>query len=278
MRHLPSANCRASQSALGVWSQTFDGEPAMLTRRNIAMGMLTCPVLLNGSPAASQMLAAAEERFDQLIYPPIDDADNAPPFGYRPATDAQKKKAADISAGAPKGPAPVDIAQSFFERFYKKDPEAITQWPAPASWNPLMLEFFFTTPSKFNSDMVAWSAAFVNWCLERSGRSGTQNSGSQSFLAKEFKITDAPQPGDLAVFTCYDKSTGRSLSFGHVAFFKEKLAGNRIRVIGGNPSADGHSSIICEREFLTTDHDVRRHIGETYSLCTMRLNSFIKLG
>ena len=249
----------------------------MITRRSIAFGLVTCPALITSLPIASQTIGSAEEPFDQLIYPPIDDVDNGQPFGYRPATEAQKKKAAEISDAAPKGPTPVDIAQSFVDRFYKKDPEAITQWPVPAWWNPLMLHFFATSSNKFNSDMVAWSGALTNWCLERSGRSGSQNSGSQSFLSKDFKATDDPQHGDLAVFTCYDKSTGKSLGFGHVVFFKEKLSNNHIRVIGGNQSGDGHSSIICERELLTTDHDVRRHSGESYSLCTMRLNTYIKL-
>lgn len=246
----------------------------MITRRTIIAAACAAPLCLQSSLASS-----AEEisPFDQLIYPPIESLDDPEVFGYSPPTQAQRDKAREIVAATKRGPTPVDIAQSVVDRFFKQDPEAISQWPAPAAWNPLIVEFFSATTYKANNDMVAWCAAFANWCIERSGRNGSRSAASQSFLSDQFKATSEPKPGDLAVFTCYDLSTGRSLGLGHVTFFKEKLPNNFIRAVGGNQSGDGHSSIISESTFITTDRRVRRHIGNNYVPCTMRLNTYISI-
>src|SRR5260370_10507064 len=95
-------------------------------------------------------------------------------------------------------------------------------------------------------------------------KSGTRSASSQSFLSKQFKQTTTPKNGDLIVFTCYDIATNKSLGLGHVTFFKEALPGNKIRVVGGNQSADGHSSVISETTFLTTDTQAHRHVGNKY--------------
>jgi hypothetical protein len=85
---------------------------------------------------------------------------------------------------------------------------------------------------------------------------------------------EKPTQGNIVVFTCYDKSSGKNLGLGHVAFFKEVTGSNTIRVIGGNQSADGHKSIISERQFLTTPFDVGRHVGGEYVPCTYKLNGY----
>jgi len=215
---------------------------------------------------------------DQLIYPPFGAIDAPQPFGYKPPTEKEKQRAEDIIKSTPKGPAPIDIAKSFFDRFYTTDPKTISQWPAPEAWNPLIVQFFSATTLKANNDMVAWCAAFANWCIERSGRKGSRSAASQSFLDKKnFKQTNDPAIGDLAVFTCYEKNTNKSLGLGHVAFVMHKPAGGRVKVLGGNQSADGHSSIISERDFMTGDRDVRRHVDGKYVPCTMRLNTYISI-
>jgi uncharacterized protein (TIGR02594 family) len=207
----------------------------------------------------------ARYAFDQLIFPPLDALDAPEPFGYATPTEEQKKKVSRIISTTPKGPRPVDIAQSFVDRFYKEDPEAISQWPAPASWNPLVAEFFSATAVRVDNDMIAWCAAFANWCIERSGRNGSRSAASQSFLSnKDFKTTNDPNIGDLVVFTCYDKLTGSSLGLGHIAFVREKPTNGRIKVIGGNQSTDGHLSIISEKYYATSDMNVRRRIGSNY--------------
>jgi uncharacterized protein (TIGR02594 family) len=249
----------------------------MITRRKLILGLAGYPLIGGVLPALGQTAEEADLTFDQLIYPPIEALDDPQPFGYKPATEAQKKRAKEIVDGTPKGPRPIDIAQSFVDRFYAKEPEAISQWPAPANWNPLIVDFFGATSYRANNDMIAWCAAFANWCLERSGRTGSRSAASQSFLSKDFKATNDPKPGDLAVFTCYDKASGKSLGLGHVTFFKGTISNTRIRVVGGNQSGDGHSSIISEREFSTVDRDVRRHVGNNYVLCTMKFNTYLQI-
>jgi uncharacterized protein (TIGR02594 family) len=250
----------------------------MITRRVAMLGLMTNSLLFNILPAAGQVDDKTVDSFDQLTFPPVDTLDNPEPFGYSPPTEAQKARAAEVVRTTPKGPRPIDIAQSFVDRFYKQDPEVISQWPSPSSWNPLVVEFFSATTLRANNDMIAWCAAFANWCIERSGRNGSRSAASQSFLGNAaFKTTDDPNIGDLVVFTCYDKLTGKSVGLGHVAFVKEKPANGRIKVIGGNQSADGHSSIISERYFPISPFDVRRHVGNNYILCTMRLNTFVRI-
>jgi len=242
------------------------------------LGLVVAPALIKSLPTLASTENAGEDTFYQLTYPSPDELDGFQKFGYEPATEDEKSKAAEIIKNTPKGPMPIDIAQSFVDRFYLVDPKAISQWPVPESWNPLVVAFFSSTSLRPNNDMVAWCAAFANWCIERSGRNGSRSAASQSFLSdKYFKTTDNPNVGDLAIFTCYDKVSGTSLGFGHVAFVKEKPANGRIRVIGGNQSADGHYSIISDRYFSTGDRDVRRHVDGKYVACTMRLNSYITI-
>lgn len=248
----------------------------MFTRRAMVAGMACTPLMITAQVAAAQT-AEIEDSFDQLIYPPIEAIDDPQPFGYKPASQDEINKAKLIIDQTINGPRPIDVAQSFVDRFYVSDPSAISQWPAPAHWNPLIVDFFTATSYRANNDMIAWCAAFTNWCLERSGRVGSKSAASQSFLSKEFKTTKDPKPGDLVVFTCYDKASGKSLGLGHVTFFKNKISDKLINVIGGNQSSDGHSSIICERPFSIVDRDVMRHVGNDYILCTMKFNSYISI-
>lgn len=250
----------------------------MIIQRRALLGFLTGSALVNLWPTVSRAGVETDGLFDQLVYPPLDAIDNPEPFGYREATEKQKQKMRDIVSATPKGPRPIDIAQWFVDQYSKKDPEAISQWPVPASWNPLIVEFFSVTSYRANNDMIPWCAAFVNWCIERSGRDGSRNAASQSFLfLKEFKKIDDPQVGDLVVFTCYDKISGKSLGLGHVAFVKEKPANGTIKVVGGNQTSENRSSIISERYFSTKDRDVRRHVGGNYIICNMKVNSYIRI-
>ena len=251
----------------------------MLSRRALSLSLLTLPVVLNSSAAwadAADPVVGEDVSFDQLPLPPIDALDDPELFGYKPPTAAQRAKAQKIIDDTIKGPRPFDVAKSFIKRFAKSDPEAISQWPAPSTWNPLVKEFFSATYLRVNNDMVDWCAAFVNWCIERNNKKGTNSAASQSFVdSGMFKRVDTPAEGNLVVFTCYDKQSGKSLGLGHVAFYEASAGDNKIRVLGGNQSVDGHSSIISERLFLTTPFDVHRHVGGEYVPCVYKLNSFL---
>jgi len=100
---------------------------------------------------AQQAEVEEADAFIQLIYPPLGAINQPEKFGYAQPTQAQKDKAAKIVNETPKGPNPVSIARSFSERFGKNDPKAISQWPAPEAWNPLIVEFFKKTASPVNA-------------------------------------------------------------------------------------------------------------------------------
>lgn len=253
----------------------------MLTRRMTVLGTLAAAKLAAGSGASAQASPASADEPYELIFPPLSALDPTRDFGYKEPTHFQREKADSIISLTPKGPLPVDIAQSFVDRFYEKDPEAISQWPAPMAWNPLVVAFFDATydaPSTRVTDMIPWCAAFANWCIERGGRSGSRSVSSQSFLDSGRMRTNTPKRGDLAVFTCYDAATGDRLRLGHVAFFKEEMADGRIRVIGGNQSGDGHRSIISETGMPTGDMPIRRRVNDGYVRTVMRLSAYVSLG
>lgn len=249
----------------------------MVSRREATAGMLVAgSSFFTGRPSWG---ASTDEDapFFQLTFPLVDSIQSPQKFGYKEPDEKQKAKAAEMVRTTPKGPRPLDIAQSFVDRFYASDPESISQWPEPSAWNPLVVEFFSATDMQARDDMVAWCAAFVNWCLERGGRKTSHSAASQSFLGRAFKNTADPQIGDLAVFTCHDKTTDKSLGLGHVTFVKEKPVDGRVKVVGGNQSKDGHASVISETSFPLGNRQVFRHIEGKYVACNMRLNTFVSV-
>ncbi|MFM0557727.1 CHAP domain-containing protein [Paraburkholderia sediminicola] len=231
-------------------------------------------------PMLSSVNVSAQANVDQtfvdLKFPPFGAIGAPEAFGYEPATAAQRQKALEMINQAPMGPKAIDIAQYFIDKYAQNDSELISQWPAPANWNPLVVDFFSATTTRANNDMIAWCAAFANWCLERNGKPGTKNAASQSFLdTKGFNRTAEPKVGDLAVFTCYDLS-GKTMGLGHVAFVKTPPANGHVVLVGGNTSSGGHSSTICEKEFLTGSTKTSRTVGNKRVPCVMRLNTYIQ--
>jgi hypothetical protein len=247
----------------------------MICRRNFAAGCLLIPVLLKSGDAFPK--ARHREIVYQLEYPPVTDSHGRRPQNRVP-TAVQIRRATEIIAKTPTGPRPIDIAQTFVDRFYTKEPALISQLPPPAARNPLIGKFFQDTSTPNNGDIVAWCAAFANFCIHRSGRIGSRSASSQSFLTTTFRKTSNPEQGDLAIFTCFSPSTGKSLQLGHVAFYKERIDETHIRVVGGNQTTDEHSSIISETVMLTTDRSLRRHLSNGESTpVVMRLNAYISL-
>lgn len=245
-------------------------------RRNFTIGLVTAPIAM---ALSSRLFAQTEddEIFDQLEYPPFDLIDAPTLMGNRPPTAEQIAKAKLIVNTTPKGPAPIDVAQSFVDRFYVSDPNAISQWPRPSNWNPLVVQFFGATSTKANNDMIAWCAAFANWCLERAGRDGSRSASSQSFLAPRFAKTKTPKRGDLAIWTCYTEA-GKSLGLGHVAFYKGPSDTRYIEVVGGNQSVNGHSSIVSAQRFPIYDRQVTRGVGGGKRVpCVMKFNTYVSV-
>src|SRR4051794_12620750 len=114
----------------------------MISRRSILLGIATSPIVASSMFPKDQASNTQESTLEQLTFPAFEAINNPKPFGYDPPTQEQREKAQNIIKGTPNGPKPIDVAQSLVDRFYVSDPEAISQWPAPASWNPLVVEFF----------------------------------------------------------------------------------------------------------------------------------------
>ncbi len=83
--------------------------------------------------------------------------------------------------------------------------------------------------SEIADDEVAWCAAFVGSCLERSGVKSTRSLLARSYL-KWGEPLDQPTPGCVAVF-----SRGSDPQAGHVGFYFAALH-DGIQVLGGNQS------------------------------------------
>jgi uncharacterized protein (TIGR02594 family) len=97
--------------------------------------------------------------------------------------------------------------------------------------NPRIQEYFAaTTLGGHVHDETAWCSAFVNWCMKRSGGTGTGRANARSWLGwgQELQV---PKLGCIVVFS--RDSAGPAA--GHVSFFVSRVAQRKtLRVLGGN--------------------------------------------
>ena len=192
----------------------------------------------------------------------------------------QIERATKIIDETPRGPLPVDVAQSFIDRFYDSDPDVISQWPMPAAWNPLIVAFFDATEmpeTTRKTDMIPWCAAFANWCIERARGDGSRSASSQSFLSPSFRRVTTPVRGDLVVFSNHDPATDQPLGSGHVAFI-EPAADGRLVMLGGNQSGkkgEGRYSIISRKPAPTTYEIKDKGTGAVKAVA--RLTAYVSL-
>lgn len=117
---------------------------------------------------------------------------------------------------------PFDIARS-----YIGTPEG----PGPEN-NPVIMEMYASVGHDWvEHDSVAWCAAFVGHCLEKSGIRSTRKLTARSYLdwGVPIEIADA-QTGDIGVIP-----RGRSSWQGHV-FFIDRIEGAWVWGLGGNQS------------------------------------------
>ncbi len=94
--------------------------------------------------------------------------------------------------------------------------------------NPRILEYHSHTLLHATDDETPWCSSFVNWCIEKSGLSGTRSAAARSWL-KWGKQLEEPQVGCIVVF-----KRGNSWQ-GHVGFYHNET-NNHILVLGGNQS------------------------------------------
>lgn len=101
-----------------------------------------------------------------------------------------------------------------------------TEIPGPVH-NPRIVEYHLTTSLKASDDETPWCSSFVNWCMERSGREGTDSAAARSWMKWGEKL-EQPRKGCVVVF-----SRPPSPWSGHVGFF-DRMQGSHILVLGGN--------------------------------------------
>lgn len=108
--------------------------------------------------------------------------------------------------------------------------------------NPRIMEYFKATTT-FNINEIdenqSWCSAFVNWCMARSGITGTRSAKAKSWLSWGVKST-TPMIGAVAVF---ERGGG---AHGHVGMVWDISADGFLSLIGGNQAGDGaHPSSVC---------------------------------
>jgi len=154
-------------------------------------------------------------------------------LGKKPPLEEEVEMARTILAEAPRGQAPI-VAARYFEAVthVNKDGDPYTgEWPVRA--NPVIVHLFVATTTLPAGDTTPWCAAFLNYCLQLSGKTGTKSASSGTFRCAGLEAT-RPSVGDVAVFGRHT-DTAKCAGRGHVAFFISDL-GAHVRVLGGNQS------------------------------------------
>lgn len=160
-------------------------------------------------------------------------------YGTNPATGSEEKMARSILDAAPKGKSLIETAR-YFESISEKNSEGESynaQWKK--RWNPVIVGFYQSTTLGQDyvyrkGDTIDWCAAFINWCLARSGYETTKNAMSGSFrLGKGLgKSTNSPNEGDIIVFKKRNPKEAK-VGFGHVGIYVDKTE-EGYHVLGGN--------------------------------------------
>ncbi|MFV0473918.1 MAG: hypothetical protein ACK5MQ_06880 [Pikeienuella sp.] len=114
-----------------------------------------------------------------------------------------------------------------------------SEWADPGE-NPRILEYFRVGAAWFEppaGDETDWCAAFVNYCLIRSGHYGTEHPGARSFFwnrKNQFVRLPGPKPAAIAVrrYAPFDDPAWSS-GPGHVGFVTSFTA-SKVTLLGGN--------------------------------------------
>ena len=105
----------------------------------------------------------------------------------------------------------------------------IAEFPGENHNNPRITLYHSTTVGGAAPDEVAWCSSFVNFCVERSGKQGTDSKAARSWQRWGNRVPRADwKTGDIIVFK-RENSTWK----GHVGFLVD-TSGSRPRVLGGN--------------------------------------------
>ncbi len=108
--------------------------------------------------------------------------------------------------------------------------EGVSEVPGAGN-NPRILEYHSTTSlgrADARQDKTAWCSSFVNWCIEQTGRQGTDNAWARSWENWGRDI-ETSTIGSIAVFS----RTNSTTNGGHVGFVAHETTSSVI-VLGGN--------------------------------------------
>jgi uncharacterized protein (TIGR02594 family) len=189
----------------------------------------------------------------QPVAAPLDDyKDISVPFpadyrlyGTNPATGAEEDKARKILDACKPSQTLVATAQ-YFENLTDVNNDGYqynAQWPdvQGGRWNPVLIGFYQSTTLGENyvyrhGDTIDWCAAFINWCLIRSGYKPTKSAMSGSF--RTYGV--ARKPGETAVVgdLLVLRKAGKSgdAGHGHVTIYMGETS-THYRGLGGNQKA-----------------------------------------
>jgi uncharacterized protein (TIGR02594 family) len=101
--------------------------------------------------------------------------------------------------------------------------------------NPRINEYLRTVG--LSDDETPWCSAFVNWCVQQAGLTGTNRGNARSWLHWGGPIVDC-RLGAVAVFR-----RGTNPAKGHVAFYAGDQ-GSEVLVLGGN-----QGNAVCVRGY-----------------------------
>lgn len=93
-------------------------------------------------------------------------------------------------------------------------------------------------------DETAWCAAFLNWCLKKSGRVFLNTLNARSFLNYASSTTQ-PKLGDIVILWRYAKVS----PYGHVGFYISETK-NDIFILGGNQANEVNISRYPKTQLL----------------------------
>jgi uncharacterized protein (TIGR02594 family) len=236
----------------------------MINRREVLAILAACAVTgtVKGSVSGEETPGSGAQGDFEGALPRLVD------LGTKPAMAEEVTIALGIMARAPTGSPPIEVME-YFERLTTRNRDGwLYNGGWPNRWNPVIVAFFEATDQKPVGDETAWCAAFLNWCLTRSGRyRGTRSAGSQSFREHGTEIKQ-PSKGDLAVFV--NTKPGFE-AFGHVGILLEER-GNRCLVLGGN-QVSGTRHHVVSRQWIDKIGNYEQSGGKTL----LRLHSYRSL-
>jgi len=265
----------------------------MFNRRKLLVALGLVPAsgfAISNASAEAQLCEAAQQLGFRMPPQKLDISALSAGVSVEPLRTKEVAQALQILFSTPGDGRPISIAGALARLEAKNnDSEKYLyreEWPLKKRANPLICSFWGTTlsfPPK--GDQTAWCAAFMNYCLVRSGYVGTDSGSSGSFRSLIDKPVDSgkePETGDITVFRI--AGADGDLGQGHVGFYvspndassdpneagkfwvqpqtKAAWSSERIFVLGGNqaggvPGSTGGIKVSVFNKEPSSDDDLR---------------------